>query len=222
MLSRHQLQLHPFHLVSISPWPLFLSFSLLNLTVGGVLCFHGAGNWPVAAGLVCTLLSITYWLRDVSAEGSYLGEHTVAVQRGLTLGFTLFVVTEFMFFVSLFWAYLHSGLSPSIELGTQWPPVGIAAIDPFSLPLLNTLLLLGSGAAVTYAHHALIGGDRSGALLGLVVTIFLAVLFTSCQVLEYYNSDFSLSDSVYGSTFFLATRNARFPRNNGYSFPCSR
>lgn len=194
-------------MVSVSPWPLLSSFSLLNLTVGGVLCFHSGlfGNLAVSLGLICTGLSMSFWFRDVASEGTYLGAHTLPVQSGLTWGFYLFVLTEVMFFFSLFWAYFHSALAPVVELGSQWPPVGISAIEPFSLPLLNTFLLLGSGASVTYGHHALLGGDRHGAILGLSLTIILALLFTICQGLEYFVCEFTLEDSVFGSTFFLAT-----------------
>lgn len=205
--QRSATQLHPFHLVSVSPWPLLTSFSLLNIAIGGVLLFHNQiyGSECLYLNQLNLILFIFCWFRDVSAEGQYLGAHTLVVQRGLSLGFYLFVITEVIFFISLFWAYLHSSLTPAIELGNQWPPTGIQAIDPFSLPLLNTFLLLGSGVSVTYAHHALIGHNRIGALLGLFVTISLAILFTICQILEYFNSDYTISDSVYGSSFFLST-----------------
>jgi len=207
MLNRNSIQLHPYHIVSVSPWPLLTSFTLLNLTVGGVLCFHGAlyGNLAVSLGFISTAIAIAIWFRDVASEGTYLGAHTLPVQSGLSWGFYLFVLTEVIFFVSLFWAYLHSALSPTVELGSQWPPVGVSAIEPFTLPLLNTFLLLGSGASVTYSHHALLGGDRRGAILGLIITILLALLFTACQALEYYSCEYTIVDSVYGSSFFLAT-----------------
>jgi cytochrome c oxidase subunit 3 len=73
------------------------------------------------------------------------------------------------------------------------------------LPLLNTFLLLGSGAAITYSHHALIGGNRYKTLIGIIITLILAVLFTLCQLLEYYNCNYSIADSVYGASFFLST-----------------
>jgi cytochrome c oxidase subunit 3 len=83
--------------------------------------------------------------------------------------------------------------------------MGIEAINPFELPLLNTVLLLSSGVTVTYAHHSLIQGNRSGALNGLVATVILALVFTGFQGVEYTVSSFTISDGIFGSCFYLGT-----------------
>jgi cytochrome c oxidase subunit 3 len=83
--------------------------------------------------------------------------------------------------------------------------MGTQAINPLELPLLNTVILLSSGVTVTYAHHSLIQGDRTGTLYGLVYTILLAVLFTALQGIEYSVSSFTISDGVYGSCFYFGT-----------------
>lgn len=73
------------------------------------------------------------------------------------------------------------------------------------MPLLNTILLLSSGATVTYAHHSLIEGNRRGTLLGVIATVVLALLFTALQGYEYVEAPFTMADGAYGSTFFMAT-----------------
>jgi|SRR6201996_7214537 cytochrome c oxidase subunit 3 len=83
--------------------------------------------------------------------------------------------------------------------------MGIQAINPFELPLLNTVLLLSSGVTVTYAHHSLIQGNRTGSLYGLLYTIILAILFTALQGVEYSVSSYTISDGVYGSCFYFGT-----------------
>jgi len=136
---------------------------------------------------------------------TYLGNHTLAVQKGLNMGVALFIVSEALFFLAIFWAYFHSALSPTVELGAQWPPMGIEAVNPFELPLINTVILLSSGFTVTYAHHCLIQGNRKGTLDGLLFTVILAVIFTIFQAVEYSVSFFSISDGAFGSCFYFGT-----------------
>jgi cytochrome c oxidase subunit 3 len=83
--------------------------------------------------------------------------------------------------------------------------MGIDAINPFELPLLNTVILLSSGVTVTYAHHSLIQGNREGALNGLINTVILAIIFTALQGIEYTVSSFSISDGTFGSCFYFGT-----------------
>ena len=155
--------------------------------------------------LLNLIYSMAFWFRDVISEGTYLGNHTLAVQRGLNMGVGLFIVSEGLFFLAIFWAYYHSALSPTIETGAHWPPMGIESINPFELPLLNTIILLSSGVTVTYAHHSLIQGKRAGALNGTVSTVFLAGIFTALQGVEYTVSSFTISDAIYGSCFYFGT-----------------
>lgn len=205
--NRSLFQGHPFHLVSPSPWPIFTSISLLNLTTSGVLTMHGFENahYFLMAAFLAVISSMAFWWRDVVSEGTFLGNHTLAVQKGLNMGVILFIVSEALFFLAIFWAFFHSALSPTIELGAQWPPMGIEAVNPFELPLLNTVILLSSGASVTFAHHALIQGNRSGALYGLIATVILAIIFTAFQGIEYNVSSFTISDGAYGSCFYFGT-----------------
>lgn len=121
------------------------------------------------------------------------------------MGVGLFIVSEALFFLAIFWAYFHSALSPTVEVGAQWPPMGIEAINAFELPLLNTVILLASGVTITYSHHSLIQGNRNAALNGAMFTILLALVFTAFQGVEYSVSSFTLSDGAYGSCFYFGT-----------------
>ena len=205
--ERSKFQAHPFHLVSPSPWPIFCSLALLTITTSAVSTFHNFYNakYVLIFAFISLISGMILWFRDITAEGTYLGNHTLAVQRGLNMGVGLFIVSEALFFVAIFWAFFHSALSPTVEVGAQWPPMGIESINPFELPLLNTVILLSSGVTVTYAHHSLIQGNRSGALYGSIFTIILAIVFTAYQWIEYSVSSFTISDSVYGSCFYFGT-----------------
>src|SRR3546814_3180256 len=109
----------------------------------------------------------------------------------------LFIASEVMFFSAFFWAFFDASLFPgdamqvarSEHTGGVWPPVGVEVFDAFHLPFLNTMILLLSGCTVTWAHHALIHGDRQGLLQGLALTVLLGALFTSIQAYEYSRSE---------------------------------
>lgn len=200
-------QRHSYHLVDPSPWPISGSLGALATTVGGVMYMHSfqGGARLLSLGLIVILYTMFVWWRDVLRESTLEGHHTKVVQLGLRYGFILFIVSEVMFFFAFFWASSHSSLAPTVEIGGIWPPKGIGVLDPWEIPFLNTPILLSSGAAVTWAHHAILAGKEKRAVYALVATVFLALVFTGFQGMEYYQAPFTISDSIYGSTFFLAT-----------------
>lgn len=171
------------------------------------MSMHGyiGGSIVLAFGMFMIFYSMFVWWRDVIRESTFQGHHTNAVQKGLRSGMILFIVSEIMFFLAFFWAFFHSSLAPTVEIGAVWPPKGILVLNPWEIPFLNTVILLSSGAAVTWAHHAIIAGNRAQAVVGLSITIGLAIVFTAFQGIEYAEAPFTISDGVYGSTFFLAT-----------------
>lgn len=206
MLKKNN-QIHSFHLVDPSPWPILAAFSAFIMTAGLVLFMHGYTNsYIVRMGLITLLIVLQVWWRDVIREATFEGQHTNSVQMGLRLGVLLFIVSEIMFFFAFFWAFFHSSFNPSIAIGGVWPPAGLIILDPWKIPLLNTLILLSSGATLTLTHHLLVLG-KSVKLIEEVLwfTMILAVVFTSLQVLEYITAPFSMSDGIYGSTFYMAT-----------------
>nr|UJM44110.1 cytochrome c oxidase subunit 3 [Pseudolycoriella hygida] len=197
---------HPFHLVDFSPWPLTGAIGTFTLVSGLVKWFHLNNNLNLLyLGMLIILLTMYQWWRDISREGTFQGLHSINVINGLKWGMILFIISEIFFFFSFFWSFFHSSLSPSIELGMNWPPKGVIMFNPFQIPLLNTIILLSSGLTVTWAHHSLMQSNYSQTKISLTLTIILGIYFSILQAYEYNESQFSLSDSVYGSTFFLAT-----------------
>ena len=183
-----------------------------------------SGGWII---LVIGCLFAAYvmfgWWRDVIREAE-AGDHTPVVEIGLRYGMIMFIMQEAMFFVGWFWMFFEAGLfnkarakwdtnilANAAEYKDSIAP-GIIPIDPWHLPLMNTLILLLSGTTVTWAHHALIHNDRKGAKWGLILTVGLGIFFTLLQVIEYLEAYAHrdagapwLSTDIYGSTFFLAT-----------------
>ena len=206
---------HDYHILPPDPWPLIGSFSALALFGGAVLWMHDNpyGKFLFFAGVIAVIVTMFNWWSNTVRE-AHEGHHTPVVQLHLRYGMILFIASEVMFFVAWFWAFFSASLFPSAveAVGAQWPPAGTEVLDPFGWPLLNTLILLCSGTTVTWAHHALIHGDREGLKKGLWCTILLGLLFTGIQAYEYIHAPFSFSrlneelpGNIYGSTFFMAT-----------------
>ena len=216
---------HDYHIIDPSPWPFIGSVGALVMAIGGVAWmqylkgneFHLFGlniatPWLFFIGLAIVLYTMFSWWSDTIREG-HEGHHTKVVSLHLRYGMIMFIASEVMFFVAWFWAFFDASLFPDEAAqysreaftGGVWPPKGIEVLDPFHLPLYNTIILLLSGTTVTWAHHALLHNDRKGLINGLAVTVGLGVLFSIVQAYEYMHAPFGFSDSIYGATFFMAT-----------------
>jgi cytochrome c oxidase subunit 3 len=201
------LPVHPYHIVDQSPWPIALSGVLLCLTISAVLTFHGypMGNYLFISSFILLCWGMVLWFKDIITEASYLGSHTDKVQKGISLGVVLFIISEVFFFLSIFWAYLHSSLAPAVEIGSEWPPKALESVNSLEVPTANTSILLSSGSSVTVSHHSLVDQLIQWANNGSVATINLACYFTGLQVMEYFGVPYTISDCVYGSTFYMGT-----------------
>ena len=219
---------HDYHILPPSIWPLIGAFSALAMAAGGIGWMHGGHvgrpngmGWLFFMGLAGVIFTMISWWSSVIKE-AHQGDHTPVVQLHFRYGMILFIASEVMFFVGWFWAYFDFALFPAVVGdGGQWPPKGLTVIDPFALPLLNTLILLTSATTVTWAHHALIHnqrggektglwgligvGNRDGVLKGLWLTIILGLCFTSLQAYEYIHAPFAFKGLNYGAAFFMAT-----------------
>nr|YP_009170534.1 cytochrome c oxidase subunit III [Lonchura punctulata]ALF04019.1 cytochrome c oxidase subunit III [Lonchura punctulata] len=198
-------QAHSYHMVDPSPWPILGAAAALLTTSGLTMWFHYNSPQLLIMGLLSTMLVMFQWWRDIVRESTFQGHHTPVVQKGLRYGMALFITSEAFFFLGFFWAFFHSSLAPTPELGGQWPPVGIKPLNPMDVPLLNTAILLASGVTVTWAHHSITEANRKQAIHALTLTVLLGFYFTALQAMEYYEAPFSIADGVYGSTFFVST-----------------
>ena len=222
---------HDYHILPPSITPLLGSFAALIMFFGLVMWMHpeqfSYGSLVFGLGFISVMYTFYAWWSDVIHE-AHAGDHTPVVQLHLRYGMIMFIASEVMFFVAWFWAWFDYSLFPvPLELVKdaethaftvtnligqegaaalmQWPPKGLEVLDSMKLPLLNTLILLCSGTTVTWAHHALIHGDREGLKKGLWLTIFLGLLFSSIQAYEYAEAPFPFAGLNYGTAFFMAT-----------------
>jgi cytochrome c oxidase subunit 3 len=228
MADGHAKPQHDYHIIDPSPWPFIGSIGALIMAVGGIAymqylkggALHLFGIdlaatfhiWLLIVGLAIVLYTMFAWWSDTIKE-AHEGHHTRVVSMHLRYGMIMFIASEVMFFVAWFWAFFDASLFPNEAsqyareafTGGVWPPKSVEVLDPFHLPLYNTIILLLSGTTVTWAHHALLHDDRKGLVWGLTLTVALGVLFSMVQAYEYIHAPFAFKDSIYGATFFMAT-----------------
>nr|YP_010944856.1 cytochrome c oxidase subunit III [Japanagallia multispina]WMC21068.1 cytochrome c oxidase subunit III [Japanagallia multispina] len=196
---------HPFHLVDNSPWPISGSLGLMTTTSGMIMWFHKTNFNLMMVGILIIMLTMIQWWRDVTRESTFQGMHTNKVSLSMKIGMIMFITSEILFFSSFFWTFMHSSLSPNMEIGMMWPPAGIKVFNPMNIPMLNTMILLSSGMSMTWAHNSIINKNYSQLMQSMMITIILGLYFSLLQFYEYFESPFSMSDSIYGSTFFMST-----------------
>ncbi len=196
---------HDYHILPPSPWPFLGALGAFVMLFGAVMYMQDGGPWVMLIGLALVLYVMYTWWYDIVIEAR-TGDHTPVVQIGLRYGVILFITSEVMFFVAWFWSFFKAALYPTEAAGGTWPPPGIETLDAFHIPLTNTLILLLSGAAVTWAHHALVHENNRKALIqGLSLGIVLGLVFTMLQIYEYGSATFSFSGNIYGANFYMAT-----------------
>ncbi|MDE0808802.1 MAG: cytochrome c oxidase subunit 3 [Alphaproteobacteria bacterium] len=195
---------HSYHLVEPSPWPAVGAMGGFVTAIGAIMYMHEMpfGGSIMTVGFLSILFTMFMWWRDVIKEAEYQGHHTPIVQLGMRYGMLLFIASEVMFFLAFFWAFFDSALYPDTGV---WPPADVEPFAAFDIPLINTLILLLSGCTVTWAHAAMLKGDRENLVKGLGVTIVLGAAFTALQAYEYQHATFGFKDGIYSSTFYMAT-----------------
>lgn len=194
---------HLFHLVELSPWPFTIGIVSFSLIRGLLVIFKSSSSFLLISSLTVAVLVSGLWWRDVSREGTFQGAHRSYVQKGLKLGIILFIFSEVLFFRAFFWTFFHSRLNPLLERGLMWPPSGIRTLNPFQIPILNTIILLRSGISVTWFHHSFIFNKLDH--IRILATIILGGYFSFLQWWEYNEALYTIADSIYGRVFFLAT-----------------
>ena len=200
---------HDYHILTPSLWPFLGSVAAFVMLVGAVLFFHDVTPWVFAIGFVGVLYVMFGWWADTVKE-NHAGDHTPVVLIGLRYGFILFIMSEVMFFSACFWSFFKHAMYPMGEMSPLvdgvFPPAGIETFDPWHLPLINTLILLCSGAAATWAHHAIAHeNNRKDMINGLAIAVILGLIFTGFQAYEYSHAAFGFAGNIYGANFFMAT-----------------
>ncbi len=217
-----QQNIKSYYLPGPSLWPLIASIALF-LLAGGFAMFLNkidAGHYVMIAGGFVLAYLFYGWFSEVAKE-SVAGLFNRQVDHSFRWGMAWFIFSEVMFFAAFFGALFYARhfsvhwlaeaklLWPNFV--AQWPTSGPGMTEPFTpmgawgLPAINTLILLLSGATVTWAHWGLLKNNRKQLTIGLVLTILLGVTFLFLQAHEYAEAGFTIKTGIYGTTFFMLT-----------------
>lgn len=196
----------PFHIVTISPWPIIVSINSLNLLLRTILWIY-LNNFIliIILNLLIFTISTIIWFRDIVRERTFQGIHSFYIISIIKFRIILFIISELFFFVSFFWTFFHNSISPSIEINFIWPPKIIKFFNPLEIPLLNSITLILSGFTITLRHYNLLNNKLKSRISSLLITIILGFYFNFIQIFEYHNSFFCINDRIFGSIFFLST-----------------
>jgi cytochrome c oxidase subunit III len=214
-----------YYLPNPSPWPIITSAGLFTLALGFALFMNnlGAGPWLMLVGAAIIVYMMFRWFGQVIGE-SEAGTYNHQVDLSFRWGMSWFIFSEVMFFAAFFGALFYVRQISLPLLGADdllwpgfegvWPTSGPKG-NPFTpmaawgIPAINTLILLTSGATVTWAHWGLLKNNRSQLIVGLILTVALGIAFISLQALEYVHAykelGLTLKTGVYGATFFMLT-----------------
>ena len=190
-----------FHVIRLRLWPILIRRAVLISFIRLYLSIKVGFNLLMLFAVVIIL----NWFKDVSRERDLRVDHSTLTNIFFKTGIILFITSEVMFFVSFFWCYFDFVLVVDFELGGVWPPKGIQSINPFSIPLLNTMILLSSGVLITWAHFSLLNNDWFFSVVTLSRTMVLGVYFLIIQYEEYMDATYTFMRRGYGRIFFLAT-----------------
>lgn len=190
-----------FHVIRLRLWPILIRRAVLIRFIRLYVSIKVGFNIL----LLISSLIILNWFKDVSRERDLSIEHRFLNNIFFKTGMLLFISSEVIFFVSFFWCYFDFVLVVDFELGGVWPPKGIERINPFRIPLLNTIILLSSGVLITWSHFSILQNNWYVRVVRLIATLVLGLYFLVVQYNEYIDATFTFMRRGYGRIFFLAT-----------------
>lgn len=208
-----------------SRYPIMVSGGIFLLALGFILKINSIaiGQWSMLAGFLVILYVLFGWFGTVIGE-SEGGRYHNWEDHSFRWGMVWFIASEVMFFAAFFGALFYVrelsvpwlGDTQSLWPGYTgtWPTSGpggkaFTPMGAWGIPAINTLILLTSGATVTWAHWGLLKNKRTQLITGLFLTVVLGISFIALQAYEYHHAytelGLTMGAGVYGATFFMLT-----------------
>ena len=225
-----------YYLPEPSKWPLVAVAGIFTLLLGVILWMNSVaiGNILLLAGFAILIFLFHGWFRDVINE-NLSGKYNQGVSTSFRQGMFWFITSEVFFFASFFGSLYYLRMITLPYLGGEghlatsnilwedfshtWPLLTLPdatnyseakeAMGAMGLPLWNTIILLTSGATLTWAHWGLKKDNNNQLVFGLFLTVALGIIFLALQAYEYGHAyaemNLTLESGIYGSTFYLLT-----------------
>nr|WGU50326.1 cytochrome c oxidase subunit 3 [Laemobothrion sp.] len=190
----------PYYILGGSPWPLTCSVNVFNMLLSIYLILKGVTEWYMFMAPILLISNMLMWFRDVHRE-SLKGEQGLFEQETMKSGMILFILSEGFFFLSLFWGFFYVFISPE----GSWPPLGVEAVDPSGIPLMGTIVLMGSSVTATMSLHYVNLNNLKFAKFYLFLTVVMGGVFFVMQIKEFMESSFTMADGAFGSLFYILT-----------------
>lgn len=189
------------HHWEVSWAPMAISFGTLFL-VPLTFAFAFVYQMPLAAiisagiGVPLILAGIARWIHEGATQHA-------AITGVSPVGVGVFIIGEIFIFLGLFSAYWMMRLSA----GSAWPPAGTPHMN-LVLPLIMTVLLVGSSLTYHYAEHQYNHGNKGAFKLWLLITLVLGGAFLGCTIYEYahlIHQGFTPGSNQYSAAFYSLT-----------------
>nr|YP_009059147.1 cytochrome c oxidase subunit III [Cervaphis quercus]AGQ46309.1 cytochrome c oxidase subunit III [Cervaphis quercus] len=195
----------PFFILNLSPWPIFLSKKGFNFMMSKIMMMNFKFNYFMLKNFLLTFLTSMLWGGGVIWGSTYQGNHNFFIMKIFKFWKIFFIILEKFFFISFFWNFLQNFLAPPNEMGVNWPPKNLKFFNPILIPLLNTIIFLTPSFTIPLSHFYFLNNKKKKTIMSLNLTIILSIYFMFLQSIEYNEATFTFSDSIFGSSFFMAT-----------------
>jgi cytochrome c oxidase subunit 3 len=197
----------------------------------------GITGWVIfSIGGVIMATVLFAWFREIIRENN-AGLHDAQMNRSYRWGMFWFIFADLCLFAIMLGGLLYARFVTIPDLGgiegnensiltnillwpnfhASWPlltdpnpvafPSPSGVLNPWGIPILNTLVLLLSGVSISWASWALKHNKRGQMITGILGTIILGLLFLGLQIFAFKIMSvvlhLKISSGIYGGSLYM-------------------